>query len=80
MVPSTGRLVVVLLLVGDEALELEGLGIVDVLGLGRGARMAVHEAGGPLLGLGVEGLARVGRFGRFGPGVDGVDVEEDVDD
>ena len=79
----------VILLVGDKALEFEFLRVVQVLCFRGGAGMAVHEAtvgggsvaGGALASICGAGGARVRRrLCGFRPCVDGVDVEEYVDD
>lgn len=64
------------LLVADQALQLESLGVLNALGLGLGAGASIH---GPTVGVSVFAFLGVCWF-AFGPGVDGVDVEENVDD
>jgi hypothetical protein len=66
-----------LLVFADQALKLEGLGVLDALGLGGGARTSVD---GSAVGVGVFSAFLGVCWFTLGPGVDGVDVEEDVDD
>lgn len=79
-IARVARFAALAFLVGDQALELEGFRVVDVLCFGSGARAAVHMAS-----VGVVLCARVvfvvwWWVGGLGHGVHSVDVEENVDD
>lgn len=73
------RAPVLAFLVGDETLQLEGFGVVDVLCFGGRARATVHVATVVVV-LCAWIIVVGGWFGGFGPGADSIDVEEDVDD
>lgn len=73
---GTGDIRVLVLIVGDETMQLEGLGVVDLLRLGGRSGPAVHVR---FAGVGT-GRGSTALVFRVGPGVSGVDVEEDIDD
>jgi hypothetical protein len=69
-------------LITDKTLQFEALRVLDALGLGVGSCAAVRVA--PVRGGVLSAALCFGFFGIdgiffCGPGVDGVDVEEDVD-
>ena len=76
-------------LVRDQTLQLEGFRVVQLLRFRGGAGVAVGmvRTGAAQSGVAVGGFGLVNEIvvagarglGGFGPGVDGVDVEEDVD-
>ena len=78
-------------LVRDQALQLKGFRVVQLLRfrgragvtVGMVRTGAAAQSGVAVGGFGLVNeivVARAGGLGGFGPGVDGVDVEEDVDD
>lgn len=66
----------VFIFLGDETLELEGFSVMDLLSFGLRALASAAASRDGGTGAGTGGVV----FGGFGPGVDGVDVQEDVDD
>lgn len=81
----TGGAVFIVFL-GNETLEFESFSVVDLLSFGLRAQVAVHERLRALAsGTGARPTASTtgaggGVFGGFRPGMNGVDVQEDVDD